>query len=424
MFDVHFLQVFVDELLLYRCSRELFKKTDLSSSTNVNLFASHYRSSHNCALLEIASAHFILSFDHATSLSKFRCSLFWSNEKDRDVPHLSLEAIILLMRSIVLCSAPYIFQAHFILLASKVVRSYFSPNIQKQNVALLDKYISAFDISVNMYVSLMSNFLLDVDRSEENIYQQGLCRLGYLFHESFNNCIQPTTHAKINSLVVKLAEYSDRFSNSMLSESKEDNITSAMDFFKEKLHLIDEKFREETYLFLKSVLSVITSFESKSNVFKLKQSNWQEIHCIAAFLNLMNNLLFQIFLGFKDRGSIKNSKVYEALTVIMNSFNLSWQNERVSKIRSDHLTLKNSENDGGIHLMLRHFIYMLLFSLHCGTEHLWRGCIVMILSLLNLLILKDGNLESLNSLISYTTETFVSPPPSPLKVAKVINHYY
>lgn len=264
-------EVFVEEFLLHRCNRELFKRTELSFSTNVKLFPTHCRCSHNGALLEIASAHFILSFDHEMSLSKFQCSLFWSSEKDLDVPQLSLEAILLLIRSMVICSAPYIFQAHFILLASKVARVDFSPNIQKQNAVLLDKYISAFDISVNMYISLMASFPLNIDPSKENSYQCGSCELGY-----FNYYIQPTTHEKINSLVGNLAEYSDSFSNGMHCESKEDNITSAMDFFKEKLHLIEEKFREETYLFLKSILSVITSFEPKISVFKLEKSNWQE----------------------------------------------------------------------------------------------------------------------------------------------------
>ncbi|XP_028790663.1 uncharacterized protein LOC114746602 [Neltuma alba] len=154
------LEAFADECLKHPSLRKYIMYMESSSSIREKDSTFHLNHGYIASVLEITSAHFMLSVTDEQALEKFIARLLRPCGKDSRDIELSLEASISLLLNPILLSAPKMFQAHVISLVSEAI----GHGLSSQNLvadSLVDCYLAAFERSVILYSMHASSLQTD-----------------------------------------------------------------------------------------------------------------------------------------------------------------------------------------------------------------------------------------------------------------------
>ncbi|XP_061337546.1 uncharacterized protein LOC133284528 isoform X2 [Gastrolobium bilobum] len=152
------LEVFADELLRHKYLRRYLMITDSKSSICEKLFACHFNRGDIASVLEVISAHFILSVSNEKAFENFISRLFLHCDKDSRFPGLGLAPAIVLLLDPVVLSAPKMLQAHIIALVSEAIGSGLSSESLAQD---MHSHLIAFEKSVVLYSMYASSLQMD-----------------------------------------------------------------------------------------------------------------------------------------------------------------------------------------------------------------------------------------------------------------------
>jgi len=380
--------------------RKHFIMTDCASSMKEKLFLSHCSHGDVQAIMELVSGHFLLSVHDELAFVRFICSLSWSNEVDNQIPALGLDSALSLLGYPCIFSAPHLLQAHLIVLVSRCIGIHMPGDAKKLDVLVMNHYILAFELSVKRYSGFMPilNFFGSIigDERESSFAAAGL---------SFDSCIRSSTCVKLRQQIDRLINFFHTPSHDLQSGSKQEILDSSVAYIKRNQNFIDVKFRDEACSILICIVESILPRESKL-LHEDGETIEQEIYCIAAVLKLMSSSLLQIVWVLRQKGSlggVKTSKEflvckeYEFISGIISCFRDFSVDQHIQKTLFGILTISGGHSE--TRLMFSHFASLLSFSFRKKLDFLWKGCIFMMISLVNFLIFEEGNLDAFLPLI-------------------------
>ncbi|KAE8715332.1 Detected protein of unknown function [Hibiscus syriacus] len=178
------LEVVADELLMHESVRQYLLFVDSLSCGNEFVFTRHFGHGNVGSVLEVLSAHFILSLSDDQAFKNFIDRLFWLPNNNFRVPEMTLTTALSLFLNPVLLSAPKMFQAYLILLVSEVIGISMSSE-HLNSSSELRAYLSAFESQMD-----------------------------------FDSCLLPATKEKIHNLIAKFDNsWNSYLSSTLLKES-------------------------------------------------------------------------------------------------------------------------------------------------------------------------------------------------------------
>ncbi|KAG1361799.1 hypothetical protein COCNU_10G000180 [Cocos nucifera] len=390
------LEVFIDEFLVPRQLRKHFIMTDHVSATTDKLFASHGINGDISAIQELVSGHFLLTYYDESTFSGFIHSLSWTDEVGDVIPELGLDAALTLLGSSTMSSLPLMLQAHLILLASRCI-GIQRPTDDKSDDEVMSRYILAFELSVKLYVDYMSNIDL-IDNYIGFVGQSGSCA-----KKSLDSYVRSVTCNMLNYQIDKLVDFCHSHSQGMLSGTKTDIVSNSVAYIRANHHVVDEMCRDETCLFLNLItLGILPGEFEKSTSDNRGDKIQQEIYCLAAVLKLMSSALLQIVWNLRQNGCLRGVKTlkdytickeYDFILSIISCFGKYGANQLVQKILLDVMGMHPVQHKGAM-LMLAHFVCLSLYSFSRRLGFLWKGCIFMMMTIMNLLLLEEDSLDA------------------------------
>lgn len=399
------LEVFVDELFLHPEMRKHFTLTDSVSSSNEKLFVSHSYHGDIHSILELVSSHFLLSVGDDLSFKRFISSLSWSNEVGGVIHELSPDSALQLLGQFIMFSAPLLLQTHLILLASRCIGIHMPADSSKSDVLQMNRYILAFELSANLYERYMPA-LSFTDNIIGEKREASTCDKGI----SFDFYVRTMTYNKLNHQIEKLIDFCHMHTNGLFSGTTDDILKGSIAYIKENQHFINETFREKTCLILRYIITATLLWENETS-HEDEESFQQEVFCVAAVLKLMSSSLLHIIWLLTQDGTLggmkkarkhdAHCKEYDFILGITSCFRNYSGNQDFQKFIFDDVMGANTGRHRETMLMLSHFSSVLLFSRRKKIDFLWKGCIFMLMSLLNLFIFEDGNLDAFAQLLSH-----------------------
>jgi hypothetical protein len=394
---------------------------DSASSRNEALFTCHGIGS----VLEVVSAHFVLSVSDEQAFDNFISRLSWQHDKDFRFPELSLTPAISLLLNPVILSAPKMFQAHLISLVSEAFGIGTSSKNLRPDLRLMDCYLTAFERSVILYTTHMSSLQVDGHPIGSN-GSLNPCMLGS--HLTFDLCVQQGTRNRINHVVSKSDDLWDSYLCSMFFRTKSDLVAGSISYMKENGHVLEELCRYEILSILDCIiLRAFSDDVSDTVLYKKGETSPQDIYLLASILNLMSSSLVQAIwcirhsrnLGcLKTLENATSCKEYDFMVGIISCFQEFNVSLPVQRFLCDMMKLHPSRHKESKWMFL-HFSGLLSLSLKSGLNFLVKGCISIMMALINLFAFEDGDLVALRSLLGTTSEAFSSISSSD-KVQEVI----
>ncbi|XP_077218393.1 2-isopropylmalate synthase isoform X2 [Tasmannia lanceolata] len=411
------LEVFTDGILVHQQLTNHLIRTDYVSPTKSKLFICH--GSQNFIVPEMVSAHFLLSVSDGWAFNEFPHTLFWSHGRDFKIPELSLPAAMILLGTPIILTAPKLLQAHLVSLVSRCIGIYKDPRSRILNPALLKNCMSAFELSVSLYNGQMSTLCLGDHpigaNSLSGFWVMEPCTLENGSHINFESHVQPATYDRINQQIHKLV---DSCSHDLFSGKKSNLVSSSIAYIQENQYVLDESYRDV----ISSALNCIVVGISRDigvNALPKNGEIKQEVFLLAAVLQLMSCSLLQIIWFMRQSGSLGGSKTlkdyslcreYDFITGIISCFGRYIANHPIQKLVLDAME-QYPPRHKDTKVMLTHFAGLLLFSFDRGPEFLWKGCIFVMMTLMNLFIFEEGNLDSLMPLLDCIKESSCSHSP-------------
>nr|XP_010934362.1 uncharacterized protein LOC105054525 isoform X2 [Elaeis guineensis] len=396
------LEVFIDEFLVQPQLRKHFIMTDYVSATTDKLLASHGINGDISAVQELVSGHFLLTYYHESTFSGFIHSLSWTDEVDDMIPELGLDAALTLLGSCTMFTLPPMLQAHLILLASRCI-GVQRPTDNKPDDELMGRYILAFELSVKLYVNYTSNLDL-IDKYIGFVGQSGSRTT-----KSLDSYLRSVTRNMLNYQIDKLVDFCHSHSQGMLSGTKADILSNSVAYIRGNHHVVDEMCRDETCLFLNLItLGILPGEIEESTSDKRGDKIQQEIYCLAAVLKLMSSALLQIVWNLRQNGCLHGVKTlkdytickeYDFILSIISCFGKYDANQLVQNILLDVMGMHPVQHEGAM-LMLAHFVCLSSYSFHRRLGFLWKGCIFMMMTIMNLLLLEEGSLDAFSPSLS------------------------
>ncbi|GFZ09751.1 hypothetical protein Acr_21g0003500 [Actinidia rufa] len=322
-------------------------------------------------VIEIISTHFCLSFSDGQAFENFPNGLFCLDREDFRVPELSLAASLVLLLNPLMISAPKFLHAHLISLVSETITIGMGLENMKPDVRLMDRYLSALERSVMLYVKHMSTLQMnDFPAGDEN-YVLKCNKYGGNSQPSFESYIQPVTRKKINNLISKFDNSWQLQLHDMFLRTKSDLATSSIAYIKESKHILDISFRDEITSILSCIILTAFSYEG----------------CL------------------KTLTDFSSCKEYDSIVGVIRCFQqfkvcLPVQMSLCGMMESHPEQHKESK------LILLHLSGLLSLSFSTGLDFLVKSCISTMISLMNLFVFEEGNLHALQ--FDYRSDSFSS----------------
>ncbi|KAF7822435.1 uncharacterized protein G2W53_027890 [Senna tora] len=366
------LEVFADEFLKHPSLRKHLMIVESSSSITENVFLCH---NHGCvaSILEVISAHFVLSVSNEQALENFISTLLLHCGKESRDPELSLEASISLLLNPILLSAPKILQAHVISIVSEVFcDGLSSKNLVPDNV--MDCNLTAFERSVILYSMHVSSLQMDGSyigfKCSNNSYLLGRSQA------TFENCVQKVTRNKLNHVMSKLDNSWDSYQRKMSSKTKADLLTEYVTFMKESQHIYAGSCRDMIVPIGDCILRTLSG-NAASDVLNTKENTRaQDIFLLASILKLMSISLVQAIRCLSNGGDLGCQK----------------------RLGNSSLCQRYDFLISTINCFQQFNIGLLSFSFIHGFDILAKACISVIMALMYLFIFEEGDLTALGSL--------------------------
>ncbi|XP_043712151.1 uncharacterized protein LOC122660952 isoform X1 [Telopea speciosissima] len=414
------LEVFVDELLLHRDLRQYFMIADSISSASEKLFVSHSSHDDSDDVLEVISAHFLLSFSDEQASSKLHNASLWWHTKDLRTSELSLTASLALLGSPVISSAPKIIQAHLIFMVSRAIGINITPQNTRLDLTIMNCYISALERSIMLYTQIISSLqvgddLIGVYIGTFSSVRPTTWKRGW--HPSFEFYIRPVTYSKVNHKITELACSQHSCLCDLNSRKKSDLLNASISYMKDNQSVLDESSREEILSILNCIISRILSHEFEGTAtHKSGYLGFEEVHLLASTLKLLSSSLLQTVWFMKQKGSSESHRTlkdyscceeYEFIIGIIGCFQQCCVSQPVQKLFPEAMGSSQSRHKES-KLMFMHFVGLLLFSFGRELEFLWKGCIFNMMTLMNLFLFEEGSLDALRELLGLGNQSFSS----------------
>ncbi|KAM1181006.1 hypothetical protein ACFX1Q_020889 [Malus domestica] len=416
------LEIFADELVMCRLLREYFILVDSSSCTTEMLFRCHAVKGDIGSVLEVISAHFILSVYGKRAYRNFLKRLFCDFGKHCRVPELSLKATVILLLNPIMLSAPKMLQTHLFLLVSESIDVDMSLNA-RPDLRLMDCYLTAFERSVLLYTSHMSSSLMDFHRLGvkcSSSSSTGSRMLGRSCQPSFESYIQQVTRDKMCDLVTHSDSLWDSYLCDMFCGTKSDLMDSAVAYINESQHVFDESCKDDIVSVLRSIIhGSFSCGVGDSVLYRKGDTSPQDIYLLASILKLMSTSLLKAIWCLRHGGHLgspktlkdASSKEYDFIVGVIgcfHQFNVSLPNQKfLLDMMNTHPSMHKASK-----WMLLHFSGLLSLGFGSGIDFLVKGCISTIMSLLNLYVYEDGDIVALSSLLLSGSRTSSSGLPS------------
>ncbi|XP_010250864.1 PREDICTED: uncharacterized protein LOC104592977 isoform X1 [Nelumbo nucifera] len=421
------LEVFADELLVHRRLRQYFIVMDSVSCTSEKLFICDSSHGDSDDVLEVISAHFLLSVSGMQPFNKFLNTLFWLDDKELRFPELSLTAAMVLLGTPTIFSAPQVFQAHLISLIARAFGIIIVPEETRLNPRAKNCYISAFEHSVILYNRHISSLEFGSHHFGSNIRSVDKpCTLEGGCHPSFQSYVRPITYNRIIHEIPK-----STFSWHLGVHDSHSKMTSSMmsasvAYMAENLCILDNTCKDEAFSILNCIISRILSSEIVFNVLNKNVDGSSEKMCLlASILKLMSSSLLQIVWYLKQNGNLgclktlkdyPSCREYDFIVGKVGCFQQYSVSQPIQHVFSDARGADPGRHKESM-AMLMHMAELLLFSFSTGLEFLWKSCIFMMMAIMNLIIFEEGNLDALRPLLGFEKE---SAQPSLDKSPKVL----
>eukprot|EP00268_Persea_americana_P049906 TRINITY_DN5391_c0_g1_i3.p1 TRINITY_DN5391_c0_g1~~TRINITY_DN5391_c0_g1_i3.p1 ORF type:complete len:662 (-),score=92.06 TRINITY_DN5391_c0_g1_i3:315-2300(-) len=413
------LEVFTDELLVHHHLREHFVQANRVSFTKERLFICE--GGYGDIVLEVISAHFLLSVSGESGINGFPETLFWSYDKDFKIPQLSVTAAMAMLGTSAVYTAPEVLQAHLISLASESIGIEKPPENMKLNPLLLNSYILAFELSVNLYTRCNLTFRMGSWVMEP-------CIMDRVSGSTFKAYVQPDTYVKIHSQLSKLIDPCHPCFRCMFSRPKSDMLSASIEYIKENDSIIDKSCRDEACLILNYVIEMILCGDMGVKVpHHQEEINRQELYFLAAALKLMSCSLLQVVWCMRSYGTAGGLKTlkdffdcqeYDLITTIVSCFGQCIVNQPIQRTLLGVMgTYPARHKDSK--LVLVHFAGLLSFSFDAGVDFLWKDNIFVMMALMNLLFFEEGNLDALLPLIDRKEKSFFSQSSTEVSQVKM-----
>ncbi|KAJ4849398.1 hypothetical protein Tsubulata_024483 [Turnera subulata] len=403
-------EVFADELLAHKSLRQHLMLIDSYSSPGTHMvFHSQFGGPGDIAtVLESISAHFIHSFLSPPPLSSafhnFLDTLFWSgssNPPRNRIPQISLPAALSLLLSPLILSAPKLFLSYFILLVSQTVGIHITT---PPDFRLVPCFTAAFRWSVFFYATNISTLFQGFTTAPLPNSATATTT-----HLNFQSLLHPATRDKLHLLSSKYIDCWDSHSSPHVDV---DLLPASIMYVKDNLFIFDDESCQNQAL---SILTcILLNISSSANVcdtlfhYKLDNSP-QDLCLLASTLKLMTSTLLQAlyylkhlrFSGSKD----VSCEAYDAIVEIISCFkqfhtSLPIQNFLFEVMQSHPARHTTSRR------MLLHFSGLLALSYASGLAVMVKPCLFALMTILNLFIIEEGDLNALGSLCG------PSPPQS------------
>lgn len=417
---IQLFQVFVEEFLMDSQIRKHVMMTDKISSTTEKIFVYDGSCGNMHPIQEIISGHFLLSANDEWMFNRFFNSLSWENDIEDDVSELSLTTSLLLLGKRNMFHMPCLLEAHLILWASKCI-SIQKPNDDwMSNEKLTNFHIIAFENSVNVYEDYIS--IMEFVANTNQVHAQPCDHVKKL---QFDSCIHPATHESLQHRMNCLINFCCLNSQGFLSETKEDITHKSLCFIKQNGHILDDMYLDEVCLILQYIiLNILSERNYTCGEYRNGSEIQPEIFCFAAVLKLMSSSLLQMIRKLKENATVSStqasenkfaSREYNFMLHIISRFRKYNMSEVVKRCLLDVIGTKTTKHDS--YLMFAHFASLLSYSFVKKLGFLWCNCIIVMMTILNLIIFEDGNLDIFTELVVKYKE-MIGPSPQ-VKTAKV-----
>ncbi|GMH21742.1 hypothetical protein Nepgr_023584 [Nepenthes gracilis] len=417
------LEVFLDELLANRPLRKYIMMSE---------FVSHTRNMFMCwatdigGILEVISAHFLVSVSGIQAFEGFIKNLILVHKQNRISPEVSLSAAVSLLMNPVMITAPSLVHAHVISLVSEVINTSITDEYTAATLRYVHFYLSSFEKSVILYHRHMSHLqIYDLSVDANGSFAKSPLQPSFELH------IHSLTKNRISLVLTELDNLWDSHVCKIFTKPKASMMTTSIDYMKENINLLHESFRDETFSFLTFIVMRALSTETGDIV--LQQNglmSLQDICLLASILKLMScSMLQAIHCMRRTRDSYhsKTSRVdsslteYDFIVGLIYSFGkykiqLSIQ-ELLVDAMEDHMSTHT-----GLKLMFVHFTGLLSLCLASGLDFVVKGCLSIMMVLMNLLVLEEGNLDFLGRVLSLRLKSH-SPGVSLGSVTKYTTNY-
>ncbi|TYK00422.1 uncharacterized protein E5676_scaffold169G00230 [Cucumis melo var. makuwa] len=369
------LEVFVDELLMHRSLREYFMLVDSASSTNKMVFVHNLDHGGIGTVLEVISAHFILSVSNQQAFHNFLNRLYWARYGDLKVPELSLTSALSLLLNPVMLSAPKLFQAHFISLVCEVIGVFLkSPNPDQR---LMDWYLVGFEKAIMLYNRHISNsYMKDTPLNSNGCFSDPSVPWNSA-QQPFESYIHQVRREKINHL-------SSKYENTCLFfREKSELLALSISYVEENRHILDESLEDDPLSILHCILLGASQDDvNDTEIYKAGYTSQYDIYLLASILKLMSSSFLPAIRCLRHHGNsdglktlldVSSSKEYSFILSIISCFQefdifLPNQNLISEVMKSHPKRHKNSK------WMFLHFIGLLALSFSIGSDILVKDC--------------------------------------------------
>jgi len=326
---------------------------------------------------ELVCCHFISSLQDEGGFKVFLSALSWSWNKSQGTPEISFQGALDLIHMTCLFSLPVVVQAHLLLLASRC--------ISDQN---LDLHLHAFEHAMNLYVRYLP--ALDVFNRTGGMKTPW----SSVNQRPFSCCIKDATHQKLRSQIDGLLLFFQLHSGDDLptNESDIDRL------IEENQHILHEKFRQESTVVLKDILSNILCCAKQEEVLASDTEVSDGIICLAAVLRLMSSSLLHILHCFSqmrsasDKTNVNYTTLCKEYNFICKIICLLGQHEGNELHRYNFLDIIGMpvDKERASVLMLAHFATLSIYCLRRRVGFLWKRCVVMLIMSVNLIAEEEG----------------------------------
>ncbi|XP_010032568.2 uncharacterized protein LOC104422051 [Eucalyptus grandis] len=406
------LEVFADELLLEESLRGLLVSVDSAFFPSENLFMLNGNHHNVGVVLELMAAHLMLLDCNEEAIENILNRIDGRHRKENEIPELSLTAALALLVNPIAPFVPKMLQAHLVLLVSEVMDTRMFSLSKGPDLAEMDLYLKAFERSVNLYKMHMCNVhVCCYAPSDEDPFP--LCMLGRS-QPSFQSCIKHVTKEKLDLYVAKLENSWNSYRQKMILESKTDMLSASIAYVKYICNVGNWSDINEILSVLECMIIKAYNHDPSDSIpHKNGGVSFQDVYLLSSILNLMSNSMFQVIWLFRINGYT---------SCLQTSQDLSFQRQH-----NFLLEMVRCFQQFGIHLPVQHFLFermkvhklrheectgalfhfLGLLSLCFDTrfDFLVKACLSMIMVLLNLIILEEGDLVAVRSLLALEGES-------------------
>jgi hypothetical protein len=307
---------------------------------------------------------------------QFLGALDWSEKATQRIPELGLAAAISLVRKSYLFSMPVIAQAHFVLLASRCVAN------------------GDLDLHLQVFQHTMSAYLLNLPA-----FQTNAVKTPFSWHVTrrSNSCIPDVTNQKLNWQISRLLSCCKAHSYDGLHLKEMDSFDIYASFIEENQHMFPEQLRHEAVIVVKRIVSNCLRCAKQKETHGLDAKVSEEVIYLAAVLRLMGSSFLEI-LNCLRKMSIEDDMRHGNSVVRCISETIRLLGPCKAKGLDRHGLFGMSENavdsERPSMLMFFHFASLLVFCLRMRFGALWKGCIIMIMMAMNLVIDEERTLSA------------------------------